>query len=295
MQFAYPEYLTSTDELAGLLADDTAREELRLYDTSVILRPEPPGYRAEPGLADFRAARIPGASFLDLMGALSARGTGLGFTLPDADQLQAGFRAAGISYDSRVIFYSSSHMMWASRAWWMLKSCGHAQVSVLDGGLAKWQAEGRRTEAGEAMQTYDAGDVAVRLDQRRWVGKDEVLAAMDADDTCTINALSPDVYAGTADMHYGRRGHIPGSRNIPYASVMEDGCLRSARELHALFSAAGVLEKPNIIAYCGGGISATIDALALSLLGHENVSVYDGSMSEWVRDEALPLKEGNAP
>jgi thiosulfate/3-mercaptopyruvate sulfurtransferase len=172
----------------------------------------------------------------------------------------------------------------------MLHSCGHKNVSVLNGGLAKWQAEGRATETGDA--SYAPGDVSVSVDASKWSDKDDVLAAIGSGDICTLNALSAGVYSGDAEMHYGRRGHITGSRNIPYESILDEGCVRPASELKALFDAKGILAKPEIIAYCGGGISATIDALTLSLLGHENVSVYDGSMSEWVRDEDLPLTLG---
>ena len=292
MTYAHPEYLTSTEELAGLIAADPDQKTLRIFDASVILAPRPDGrgYRAEAGLEDYRAAHIPGAAFLDLMGALSDRDSKFGFTLPGADHLQQGFRAAGISDASRVIIYATSHMMWASRAWWMLHSCGHKNVSVLDGGLAKWQAEGRTTMTGD--HTYAPGDVSVLLDARKWSDKADVLAAIGAGDICTLNALSSEVYDGSAEMDYGRKGHITGSQNIPYASILEKGCVRPADELQEVFNAKGILEKPKIIAYCGGGISATVDALALSLLGHENVSVYDGSMSEWASDEALPLKLG---
>ena len=286
MPYVHPEFLTSTDDLADMLKDET----VRIYDASVILRPNPPGYRAEPGIEAYRAAHIPGAAFLDLMGKLSDRSSGLGFTMPGVDQLEAGFRAAGINNDSRVVFYSSGMMMWATRAWWMLRSCGHKNVSVLDGGLAKWQAEGRTTETGDA--SYGPGDVSITLDASKWSDKDDVLAAIGADDICTLNALSAGVYSGEAEMHYGRRGHITGSRNVPYESILVEDCVRPASELKALFDAKGILDKPKVICYCGGGISATIDALALCLLGHENVSVYDGSMSEWVRDETLPLELG---
>ena len=111
-------------------------------------------------------------------------------------------------------------------------------------------------------------------------------------DVCTINALSPDVYSGEAKMNYGRKGHITNSINVFYDEVLKDGCFRSAEELTAIFKAKGTLDKPRTITYCGGGISATIDSLALALIGYENVAVYDGSMGEWAADEAMPLVEG---
>lgn len=94
-------------------------------------------------------------------------------------------------------------------------------------------------------------------------------------------------------MSYGRKGHIKGSRNVPYASLLNaDGTYRNEAELRALFSATGALEKPRVICYCGGGISATMDALALTRLGHPSVAVYDGSMAEWSRDPDMPMETG---
>ena len=118
---------------------------------------------------------------------------------------------------------------------------------------------------------------------------------MDDQSVCTVNALSPEVYAGTGDMHYGRRGHIPGSRNVHYDELLDAGCFKPAPALEAALKDSGMLDAPKVIAYCGGGISATVDAFACLLLGRDGVAVYDGSMSEWVRDESLPLKTGEAP
>ncbi|MCB1694135.1 MAG: sulfurtransferase [Pseudomonadales bacterium] len=290
MQYSKPEYLMSTQQLADAMDDPSVK--LRLFDVSVTLAPSTTGYSAIPGIEDYRAGHIPGAAFMDLGKDLSDTTSGLGFTLPSAEHLEAAYRRAGIDDDSRVVFYSVGHMMWATRAWWMLHSCGHRNVSVLDGGLAKWQREGRPLDTAEPE--WSPGHFTVKLDRARWADKAMTQAAIGDGDVCTINALAPGVYTGEAEHHYGRKGHIPGSKNVYYGDVLEDGCFKSADELHTLFSSKGVLEKPSVIAYCGGGISATIDALALTLIGHTNVRVYDGSMSEWVRDENLPLETGPA-
>ena len=127
----------------------------------------------------------------------------------------------------------------------------------------------------------------------RWADKAEVLGAIDSGSVCTINALSSSLHAGTADINYGRKGHIKGSVNVPYASLVgADGTFLEADQLRPVFDRVGALAKPRVICYCGGGISATMDALALTLIGHPNVAVYDGSMSEWVRDERLPMETG---
>ncbi len=288
MDYTHPEYLISTSDLADLI--DAGSGNLRIYDVTVHLVPNPPGYKAVSGLEDFRKAHIPGARFLDLARDFSDTSSGLGFTLPSADFLQTAWRSAGVDNDSRVVFYSSGHMMWATRAWWMLHSCGHAGVSVLNGGLARWQAEGR--DCTEVTEPAIQGDFDCHLNPELWADKEKVIAAINDDEVCTINALSPGVYSGEAEMNYGRKGHIENSRNVYYDELLDDGGYRSADELETLFREKGVLDRPAVIAYCGGGISATIDALGLKLIGHEQVAVYDGSMSEWVRDESLPLVTG---
>jgi len=288
MAYTNPQHIISTEALARAMTDNA--ENLKIFDVTVTLVPNPPGYKAVSGIEDYAQGHIPGAAFMDLGRDLSDTSSGLGFTLPSAEHLQAAYRAAGVSDDSQVVFYSSGHMMWATRAWWMLHSCGHGNVAVLDGGLEKWKAEARTlsTEPG----SYEPGQMAVNLDTNRWVNKAQTAAAIGDGDVCTINALAPGVYSGDADMHYGRRGHIENSKNLYYDTMMNAGCFRPADEIKQLFEEQGVLEKPRVIAYCGGGISATIDAMALTLIGHDNVAIYDGSMSEWVKDESLPLITG---
>jgi len=289
MAYTNSQPLISTAALAEAMTSNASK--LRIFDVTVTLVPNPPGYKAVSGVEDYGKGHIQGAAFMDLGRDLSDTSSGLGFTLPSAEHLQSAYRAAGVSDDSQVVFYSSGHMMWATRAWWMLYSCGHKNVAVLDGGLDKWKAEGRAlsTETG----VYESGKINVNLDAERWVNKAQTAAAIEDGDVCTINALAPGVYSGDADMHYGRRGHIENSKNLYYDTMMEAGCFKPADEIKRLFEEKGVLEKPKVIAYCGGGISATIDAMALTLIGHNNVAIYDGSMSEWVKDENLPLITGS--
>jgi thiosulfate/3-mercaptopyruvate sulfurtransferase len=126
-----------------------------------------------------------------------------------------------------------------------------------------------------------------------WANRQTVLEAIGDGAVCTINALSPSVHSGESPMNYGRKGHIKGSRNVPYAALLKtDGTYRDDAELRALFTEVGAFERPRVICYCGGGISATMDALALTRLGHPSVAVYDGSMSEWSSDPQLPMETG---
>jgi len=267
----------------------TARE--RILDAAVFLSPAPNGgYRAESGLARFNEGHIPGALFLDLIRDASDTSTGLGFSLPPVAQLEALFARLGVSNDTEVVLYSSGHMMWATRAWWLFHYCGHRHARVLDGGLQAWRAGGHPLSSATA--SYPEGDFKATPNAALFADKNAVLAAIGDAGVCTVNALPPEVYAGEGDFSYGRKGHIAGSINLHYDDLLDDGRFRDAEALREALGAKGLLSAQRVISYCGGGISATIDAFACLLCGKEEVAVYDGSMAEWVRDESLPMETG---
>ncbi|MXY57162.1 MAG: sulfurtransferase [Gammaproteobacteria bacterium] len=286
MPYAHPEYLISPAELAADLDNPTRR----VLDATVYLTPASRGYRADSGLAKFKACHVPGAQFLDLVEAASDTGTGLGFSLPAVSQLESLFQSLGVDNDSEVVFYSTGHMMWATRAWWLLRYCGHRNAKVLNGGFRAWR-KGRHPTTRE-VSPPPAGNFVARPQPALFADKEAVLAAIGNPGVCTVNALSPDVFSGEGRMHYGRKGHIAGSVNVFYDDLMDHGIFKEDAALRRALDAKGLLDAPRIIAYCGGGISATVDAFACLLLGHTDVAVYDGSMAEWVRDESLPMETG---
>lgn len=280
--------LVSTHWLQGHLGDP----DLRLFDVTVHLRPATPGpYRVESGRADYEAAHIPGAAFLDLAADLSDTSSRLNFTRLPADRLAAALGAAGVADGDRVVAYSSTTPMWATRLWWMLRAAGFENAAVLDGGLAAWRAAGLPVEAGS--RRYPPATLSLTDQPGAWADKADVLAAIGDGAVCTINALSPSVHSGESSTSYGRKGHIKGSVNVPYAGLLgEDGRYRDDAQLRDLFESVGALQREQVICYCGGGISATMDALALTRLGHPAVAVYDGSMSEWTADPEAPMETG---
>ena len=280
--------LVSTAWLAGRLAEP----DIRIFDVTVNLRPATPGpYAIESGRDDYEAGHVPGAAFLDLAHDLSDPDARLPFTKPTAERLAAALGAAGVGPESFVVTYSSPTPMWATRAWWLLRAAGFDNAAVLDGGLSKWRSEGRPVEAG--AHAYPPAQLTLAERPEAWADKDAVLAAITEGGVCTINALSPGVHSGESETNYGRKGHIASSRNVPYVALLKpDGTYRDDAELRALFAGVGAFERPRAICYCGGGISATMDALALTRLGHPSVAVYDGSMSEWSRDATLPMELG---
>lgn len=289
MNYAKPELLVEANELAAMLEDP----DLRILDATVFLLPAENGYRAESGREKYREGHIPGAAFMDLIRGFSDTSTGLGFSLPTPEFLAEALGTAGVGNNNPVVLYSSGHTMWATRAFWLMRYAGHDRVAVLNGGLAAWREAGHALRTGD--ETYSSTDFVPHPRPEIFVDATAVQNAMNDERICTVNALSPEVYAGTGDHHYGRRGHIPGSRNLFYDRLMDGHRFRSAEALRDALQETGMLDAEQVITYCGGGISATIDAFACLLTGKNSVAVYDGSMSEWVRDESLPLKTGETP
>ena len=285
------EGLITTAELAGVLH----QPDLRLFDCTTYLEYQPEGsrvpYIAVPGRHTFEAGHIPGADFLDLQGEFSDQNTELRFMMPGVAQLEAAFGRHGIGADSRVVLYSIGTAMWATRFWWMLKSLGFDHASVLDGGFDKWKAEGRALEAGPA-KGYPTAKFTAKPRKGYFVGKHDVLTAHTDRDTVVVNALGPQFHKGLEPSRYGRPGRIPGSVNVSAATLLDPQAKTFVPlpDAEAKFAAQGVTKDKRVIAYCGGGISATIDLFQLHRLGYDNLTLYDGSMGEWARDASLPIE-----
>jgi thiosulfate/3-mercaptopyruvate sulfurtransferase len=285
--------LISTADLADILT----RPELRLFDCTTYLEPAPPGsgvpYIVVSGRQTFEAGHIPGANFLDLQAEFSDPRTELRFMMPEVAQLEAAFGRHGISANSRVVLYSIGTAMWATRFWWMLRSLGFEGASVLDGGIDKWTAEGRDIETGLAGG-YPSANFTARPKAGLFVGKHDVLAATAEGNSVIVNALGPQFYQGLEPSRYGRPGRIPGSVSVPAATLIDpkSKTFVPLAEAEATFAAQGIDRGKRVVAYCGGGISATIDLFQLHRLGYDDLTLYDGSMGEWAKDASLPIETG---
>jgi thiosulfate/3-mercaptopyruvate sulfurtransferase len=285
--------LITTAELAGILI----QPDLRLFDCTTYLEYQPAGgdipYITVPGRRTFEAAHIPGADFLDLQGEFSDQNTALRFMMPGIAPLEAAFGRHGIGATSRVVLYSIGSAMWATRFWWMLKSLGFEDVSVLDGGLDKWKSEGRAIESGLA-KGYPPATFTAKPQSGYFVDKHQALAASTDRNAVVVNALSPQLHAGLEPSRYGRPGRIPGSVNVSAATLLdpETKAFVPLAEGEAKFAAQGINKDKRVVAYCGGGISATIDLFLLYQLGYDNLTLYDGSMGEWAKDASLPIETG---
>jgi len=288
-----PDALISTDDLAARLG----RPDLRVYDCTTYLEPAAPDsddpYAVVSGRQTFVAGHVPGADFLDLQGELSATDTRLKFTMPPAEHLARAFGRHGLGDGSRVVLYSIGTMMWATRVWWMLRALGFDGAAVLDGGFDRWQAEGRPVEAGEA-KGYPPATFTPRPRPGRFVDKSAVKAAIGDPGTVTVNALGPQFHQGLEPSRYGRPGRVPGSVNVPAATLVDPATKKFIAPADALarFTEAGIDRDRRVIAYCGGGISATIDLFLLHQLGFDDLTLYDGSMGEWAKDPSLPIETG---
>lgn len=288
MSYAHPEYLISAQELMQQLRDPA----VRIYDTSVLLLAAEQGYTSQPGRERYLREHIPGAGFINLSEDWSDTRSPYNNTLPQIDALAEAIGRDGISNDNLVVLYSSSHLMWATRAWWLLRYAGHTNVKVLNGNLAAWLDAGLPVEAGAKAYAAATFSPSERADV--FVSTAEMVAGME-DGVCTVNALSPALYEGTGEFYYGRRGHIPGSRSLYFSDLLENEFFLPAEQLHQTLEARGMLSASRTLIYCGGGIAATLEGFACALVGQENVGVYDGSMSEWAANEELPLTLGSKP
>lgn len=277
--------LVSTDWLAQRVGDP----DLRVFETTVFLRRAEDGsVRPESGRTAWEAGHIPGTGFLDLVGELSDADAPLWFTAPDPDALAATLASAGIGAGTRVVFYDRLFNMWATRAWWLLRSIGVDDVAVLDGGVRAWTDDGR-TLTDEPAPSHPQAQLDAEPRSGCFVDAGIVTEAIGDDRITIVNALSPEQHSGE-DLTYGRPGHIPGACNVSATGLVDPDThrYRPLDELRSEFATHGTTSG-RVISYCGGGIAATSDAFVLHLLGNDDVGVYDGSLRDWI-DRDLPLE-----
>jgi thiosulfate/3-mercaptopyruvate sulfurtransferase len=278
--------LISTAELAASLS----APGIKVVDASYKM----PGVIPTAGEA-YLAAHIPGAVFFDI-DAIADRKTHLPHMLPSAEFFAAQVQALGIGDEHRIVLYDAGGIAGAARAWWTFRVFGHSKVAVLDGGLRKWVAEGRSVDA--AIPRIVPSRFTARFNSQLVRAREQVLANINTRQEQVLDARSSERFEGRAQEPWpGRRsGHIPGSLNLDHTTLVNaaDGSLKSAAELRKLFEAAGVhLDEP-IVTSCGSGITASVLAFTLHLLGSDQAALYDGSWAEWGLHGELPIETGPA-
>ncbi|WP_375393844.1 sulfurtransferase [uncultured Sphingomonas sp.] len=266
------------------LESQIGTNDLRILDATMI---------EGDAAGDYEAAHIPGAVFLDLK-ELADTAAPLPNTLPGAEKFASRMQTLGLGDGSRIVLYDNSPHHTSARAWFMLRTFGAHDVAILDGGFAKWQAEGRETQGGKRQLrhrhfTVWADDKGVRT-------LDQMQANLDSHAEQVIDARSPARFTGTeADPRAGvEPGHIPGSKNLYFTALFNaDGTWKQGDALKAAFEDAGVDVSKPIVTTCGSGITASVLAFGAHLLGNE-AAVYDGSWSEWGADPSTPKATGAA-
>ena len=260
----------------GWLAAELGAPDLRVIDASAFLPNS-----GRDGAAEFEAAHIPGATFLDIEDAVDPSNP-LPHSFPPAHVFASKARALGIGDGDRIVIYDNSPLHTAARAWWMLRVFGARKVAILDGGFEKWRAEARAIESGRAQRGN--GHFTPVAEEGAVVGKDFVAGLVGLGEVEIVDAR-PGLAAG----------HIPGSKSLPQSELFEaDGTWKRGEALRAAFEAAGVdLSKP-MVTTCGSGVTACVLLFGAHLLGKDDTKLYDGSWAEWGGDPATPKATGAA-
>ena len=265
------------------LAEQLGTSDLVVLDASMHL-PDSPRNSA----AEFAEGHIPGARFLDLVSFVDAA-SDVPKAFPTAHQFAVRMGQMGVAPDSHVVLYDDSQIRSSARAWYIFRLHGFRNVAILDGGLAKWTAEGRALDTGAASCSQTKFPHSPRSGTVRT--KAEILANCGSAAEQVVDARDAARFAGEEGS--GSEGHVPGARNVPFPKLLaEDGTYRSPEAIGAVFRAAGIdLTKP-VVTSCNSGMTACVLAFGLHRAGAREVAVYDGSWMEWGADPDTPKEKG---
>ncbi|HEX8527147.1 3-mercaptopyruvate sulfurtransferase [Allosphingosinicella sp.] len=273
----------------GWLESELGASDLRVIDSTLFL----PG-SGRNARREYEAEHIPGALFMDLDEIVDSDSP-LPHMVPPQHKFASRMQSLGLADGQRLVVYDNSPLHSSARAWWMLRLFGAREVAILDGGLAKWKAEGRPLESGNPA--LRRGHFTARLDRAAVADKAFVAGALEEGGWEIADARPASRFAGEdPEPRPGLRpGHIPGSKCLPQSTLFDaDNSWKRGDALGSAFADAGVdLGKP-LVATCGSGITAAVLVFGAHLLGKEDVKLYDGSWSEWGADPDTPKATGRA-
>jgi thiosulfate/3-mercaptopyruvate sulfurtransferase len=279
------ELLVSTD----WLANEIGASDLRVVDATWFM-PDA-GRNAQ---AEYEGGHIPSAVFMDLE-ELADANSSLPNTLPPPEKFASRMQSLGLGDGSRIVVYDDSPFKSAARAWWMLTLFGAHDVAILDGGIAKWKAEGRPLETGKP--TLRHRHFTVWKDDKAVRSKADMLANLHSKDANVVDARGAGRFTGeeAEPRPEMASGHIPGSRNLPFSQLFNaDGTWKPGAELTQAFTDAGVDLNTPMITTCGSGMTAAVVLFGARMTGKTDVALYDGSWSEWGLDADTPKAQGAA-
>jgi len=273
--------LIETSALAEHLGDPS----LAIVDCRFDLKDTSAGERA------YQAGHIPGAVYADVDHDLSAEKTGTNgrHPLPDIQTFTATLSRLGIDASTQVVVYDQDSGGFASRLWWMLRWLGHDEVALLNGGFAKWVAEGRPTSPGVEARSRRVFIPHPRPEMV--VTADDVAPMIGRQDWRLLDARAPERFRGDVEPIDKVAGHIPGAINVPFLeNINANGTFKSPSELAERFhTASGSIPTDHIVAYCGSGVTACQNLLAMEHAGLKGAKLYPGSWSEWSSDPSRPM------
>jgi thiosulfate/3-mercaptopyruvate sulfurtransferase len=277
--------LVTVDWLAGRIDDPrTIVADVRWY------------LQGKRGIDEYRAGHLPGAHFLDVdrdLSSLPGPGRPGRHPLPSAEQFRDVLARIGVRSDSVVVAYDDAGGAQAARLWWLLKYFGHDVGRVLDGGIQTWVERGDALDLASPTPT-PAPALELRARPEMLVGKARVRAMVEQNEGLILDARAPERFEGKVEPVDARPGHIPGAKSAPFVANLTraGGPFRPRDELERHYAALGVGKRSPVVAYCGSGVTACHDLVALAVAGHDDALLYEGSWGEWAGDPSLPAALG---